>query len=123
MYDRPLMLLPARNIRRSEGPVAGKLLADLPSRIPFISFFAFTQEKKVTIVHGNSQLLNDTYPDKFRRAAEKSVTSRGVKLVLDDYVDQEFPVNGLVTTRRGTTLSADLVVSPYISVHNQHLSI
>jgi len=67
-------------------------------------------EKKVTIVHGDHHLLNAAYPDEFRRAAEKSVTSRGVELILNDFVDQEAPTDGLVTTRLGKTLHADLIV-------------
>jgi glycine/D-amino acid oxidase-like deaminating enzyme len=62
-------------------------------------------------VHGDRLLLNKAYPDKFRKALTASVRARGTKLVLNDFVDT-LPAQGesVVTTRRGTTLKADLVV-------------
>ncbi|KAF5379373.1 hypothetical protein D9615_006582 [Tricholomella constricta] len=69
-------------------------------------------EKKVTIVHGDKLLLNDTYPDKPRKAAETSLRARGVQLVLGEFVDfaETAEVEGL-STRNGTELkNADFVV-------------
>jgi len=69
-------------------------------------------DTKVTIVHGDSQVLNKAYPDKFRRALEKSLRERGVEFVFNDYVDviPETPVSQ-VTTRKGKVIKADLVVT------------
>lgn len=68
-------------------------------------------EKTVTIVHGNKQLLNSTYPDKFRQTIEKNIRDHGVNLILDDFVD-ELPVDeGQVKTRKGVNLHADLALA------------
>jgi NADH dehydrogenase FAD-containing subunit len=71
-----------------------------------------SQNTEVTIVHGGSKLLNNTYPDKFRNALERSIRARGVDIILNDYVDN-IPDSGVsrVTTRSGKTIAADLVVS------------
>ena len=45
------------------------------------------QKTKVTIVHSGDHLLNDTYPDKFRRNIERRVRERGVTVLAGDYVD------------------------------------
>ena len=70
------------------------------------------QEKKVTIVHGGSHLLNPAYPDKLRILAEKGLRLRGIELILDDYIDiaESKEVQG-VTTRAGKELKdTDFVV-------------
>jgi len=68
-------------------------------------------DKEVTIVHGDRILLNSTYPDRFRKGLEKSILARGVKIVLDDFVD-EIPAPGPASlkTRKGEVIHADLVV-------------
>jgi hypothetical protein len=55
--------------------------------------------------------MNNTYPDKFRKAITNSIRSRGVDVILSDFVDV-LPVKdeSKVTTRGGKTLEADLVV-------------
>jgi len=71
-----------------------------------------TQDKKVTIVHGEKQLFNPAYPNKMRVAAEASMRKRSIELILGDYVDyaETGPVEG-ITTRSGKSLrSADLVI-------------
>jgi len=69
-------------------------------------------DKEVTIVHGDSTLLNSAYPDRYRKGLEKSIRARGVKIVLDDFVD-EIPAPGpaSIKTRKGAVIDADLVVS------------
>ncbi|KAH9962986.1 FAD/NAD-P-binding domain-containing protein [Russula dissimulans] len=67
--------------------------------------------KKVTIVHSDSQLLNATYPKKYRKLAEKDVTARGINIVFNDYVD-DFDSSS-VKTRSGRQLDGDLVVATY----------
>jgi NADH dehydrogenase FAD-containing subunit len=68
-------------------------------------------DKDVTIVHGDSSLLNPAYPARFRKGMEKSVRARGVKIILDDFVD-EIPAPGpaSIKTRKGELLDADFVV-------------
>ena len=66
-------------------------------------------EKEITIVHSYNQLLNTAYPDKVRSAAAQAMVSRNIKLVLDDAVDFDTG-SDTKTTRRGHTLTADLVV-------------
>ncbi|KAF8667838.1 hypothetical protein AX14_006285, partial [Amanita brunnescens Koide BX004] len=71
--------------------------------------------KRITIVQGDSALLNAAYPDKYRRRAEKGVRARGVELILNDYIDT-FEVGPIshgtgIKTRKGVEVEADLVVS------------
>jgi NADH dehydrogenase FAD-containing subunit len=72
----------------------------------------FYPEKRVTIVHGNKQLLNNAYPDKFRRRLERVIRDRDVDIVFNDYVDT-IPQGTVsqVITRKGKTIQADLVLS------------
>jgi hypothetical protein len=68
------------------------------------------QDKKVVIVHGRNLLLNDQFPDAFRKLVNQKLEARGVELVLGDYV-ATFPRNcGEVVFRSGNKLQADLVV-------------
>jgi apoptosis-inducing factor 2 len=70
----------------------------------------------VTIVQGLDGLLHDTYPVRFRKYVAEGLTARGVEIVYDDFIDafapeSDFrPPSGSVTTRRGRTIAADLVV-------------
>ncbi|KAF8649402.1 hypothetical protein AX16_005843 [Volvariella volvacea WC 439] len=66
--------------------------------------------KRVTIVHGDKELLNPTYPDKWRKDVHRRVAERGVNLVLGEYVDDFSTHNGALRTRSGKTIPADLVV-------------
>ncbi|THH12799.1 hypothetical protein EW146_g7352 [Bondarzewia mesenterica] len=66
-------------------------------------------KKPVTIVQGASQLLNATYPDKYRKRIEKDVVVRGVNVVFNDYVD-DFQQSGPIVTRGGRPLDGDLVI-------------
>ncbi|KAH9891858.1 FAD/NAD-P-binding domain-containing protein [Cubamyces lactineus] len=76
-------------------------------------------KKKVTIVHSEGQLLNDTYPDKFRRDIERRARLRGIDLILGDKLD--IPAEGTVgvTTQKGKQLpDVDLVVPAFGSRPN-----
>ncbi|KAF8140584.1 FAD/NAD(P)-binding domain-containing protein [Boletus edulis] len=69
--------------------------------------------KRVTIVQGDRQLLNSTYPSSFRRGLATRLLARGIELLFNEYVDS-FPEQGSVglVTRKGTEIpDADLVVS------------
>ncbi|EKM48752.1 uncharacterized protein PHACADRAFT_179428 [Phanerochaete carnosa HHB-10118-sp] len=76
---------------------------------------------KVTIVHSGTRLMNDVYPDKFRKSLEQKVLSRGIALIDRDYVDN-FPEALTATdivTRRGKTIKgADLVIPAFGSRPN-----
>ncbi|KAJ7209384.1 FAD/NAD(P)-binding domain-containing protein [Mycena haematopus] len=68
-------------------------------------------EKDVTIVHAKPLLFNDTYPTKFRGAMAKGLTARGIKLHLDDVVENPVLTGcTVVVTRTGLSLSADLIL-------------
>ncbi|KAJ7599214.1 FAD/NAD(P)-binding domain-containing protein [Mycena floridula] len=64
--------------------------------------------KPVTIIHGKDLLMNETYPDRFRKAVQNRIERRGVKVIRGDFVD-EFESKSL-TTRNGHSLDADLVL-------------
>ncbi|KAF5381264.1 hypothetical protein D9615_008414 [Tricholomella constricta] len=69
--------------------------------------------KKVTIVHGNDRILNDAYPEKFRKDVERRLRLRGVELVLGDIVPEAAAANSVekpITTRNGKVLTPDLVI-------------
>ena len=65
----------------------------------------------MTIVHGGQMLLNQTYPDRFRKDVEARIRARGVNVVLGDYVDN-FPAGsaGVIRTRNGIDIKVDLAV-------------
>jgi NADH dehydrogenase FAD-containing subunit len=73
--------------------------------------------KKVTIVHSDSMLLNAAYPNKYRKRIEKDVTSRGINIVFNDYVDDFESTSP--KTRSGRQIEGNLVVSlfPTMSFH------
>jgi len=71
---------------------------------------AFPQ-KKVTIVHSDSMLLNAAYPNKYRKRIEKDITSRGVEIVFNDYVDDFESTSP--KTRSGRQVEGDFVVATY----------
>ncbi|KAK2464741.1 hypothetical protein APHAL10511_003159 [Amanita phalloides] len=71
--------------------------------------------KKVTIVQGDSGLLNAAYPDKFRERVESRTRAYGVDIILNDYIDT-FEVGHItagtgIRTRKGREVQADLAVS------------
>jgi len=68
-------------------------------------------DKKITIVHAQDNLLNETYPAKYRNRVKAGVAARGIDLVLNEYVE-EFPPSGSgeLVFRSGKKLSAGLVV-------------
>ncbi|KAI0263522.1 FAD/NAD-P-binding domain-containing protein [Gloeopeniophorella convolvens] len=69
----------------------------------------FYPDTKVTIVHSNSHLLSNTFPDKFRDAMRDDLEACGIEVILDDRIE-DLGVTGTVTTRKGRQIEADLVV-------------
>ena len=69
------------------------------------------QDKRITIVQGDELLLNDAYPSNFRKSVAKSIRKRDVTVILNDRVDDmTISDAGIVTTRSGRKVVADLVV-------------
>jgi len=71
------------------------------------------QDKRVTIVHGQSLPLNSTYPDRWRKGVAEKASKRGVRLFLSDYVENLEPQGGRIATRSGKFIPADLVVGQH----------
>lgn len=78
------------------------------------------QTKKVTIVHGGSQLINNTYGNSLRNGLEQRLRARGVQIMFKEYID-DIPEEGVVgvTTRSGKRIEdADLVVrTSYVRIN------
>lgn len=66
--------------------------------------------KNVTVVHSENLLLNSTYPDKFRTRTTEKWRSLGVKLVLSDRANIPEGEYSSITTDKGETIRADLIV-------------
>ncbi|KDR73133.1 hypothetical protein GALMADRAFT_142280 [Galerina marginata CBS 339.88] len=67
--------------------------------------------KRVTIVHGQELLLNDAYPQYFRKGVAKDIRKRDVEVILNDWVDNlEISNASTIETRNGRKLIADLVI-------------
>ncbi|KAI0629813.1 FAD/NAD-P-binding domain-containing protein [Trametes polyzona] len=76
-------------------------------------------KKKVTLVHSEKLLLNDVYPERFRKDLERRARLRGIDLILGDKVD--IPPEGTVgvTTENGKQIpDADLIVPSFGSRPN-----
>ncbi|TFY51043.1 hypothetical protein EVG20_g11195 [Dentipellis fragilis] len=67
--------------------------------------------KSVTIVQSGDLPLNKVYAPQFRRAVDVRIRARGVELVFGEHLDETVPKDGMVTTRSGRKIPADLVVS------------
>ncbi|KAG2004408.1 hypothetical protein CC2G_002967 [Coprinopsis cinerea AmutBmut pab1-1] len=67
--------------------------------------------KRITIVHDQSLLLNDAYPDSFRKLAAKNIRKRDVEIILDDAIhDLGISDASTIRTAKGRLLVADLVI-------------
>ncbi|KAH9891866.1 FAD/NAD-P-binding domain-containing protein [Cubamyces lactineus] len=76
-------------------------------------------KKKVTVVHSEAQLLNDAYPQTFRRDIERRARLRGIELILEDKIDIPPEATVGVATRNGRHLpDVDLVVPAFGSRPN-----
>ncbi|KAH7311187.1 FAD/NAD(P)-binding domain-containing protein [Rhizoctonia solani] len=68
-------------------------------------------DKKVVIIHGGKELMNKTYPVKFRRSLLDAVTKKGAEVILGDKISPDVvPQDGYVTTQSGKRIRADLVI-------------
>ncbi|KAE9400383.1 FAD/NAD(P)-binding domain-containing protein [Gymnopus androsaceus JB14] len=70
-------------------------------------------DKSITIINRGSKLLNDTYSSKLRVGLQRQLQDRGVKLILDDSVE-DLPVKSSgpveITTVKGKSLKPDLII-------------
>ena len=65
-----------------------------------------------TIVHNGQFLLNDFFPDRFRKRMQKDLEAAGINVILSDKLEiSQLTTSTSITTSSGTTLKADLVVS------------
>lgn len=72
----------------------------------------FMPGKSITLVHGGTELMNKTYPSKFRKALLSAVTKNGVEVVLGDKIAPTVvPEGGYVTTENGKRIQADVVIN------------
>ncbi|KAJ3711205.1 FAD/NAD(P)-binding domain-containing protein [Lentinula raphanica] len=70
-------------------------------------------DKKVTVLNRGAQLLNDTYTTKLRTGLQRQLEERGVKVILDDSLEDlpsesASPVE--VRTAKGVSLKPDLIL-------------
>ncbi|KZS91692.1 FAD/NAD-P-binding domain-containing protein [Sistotremastrum niveocremeum HHB9708] len=66
--------------------------------------------KKITLIHGDSMFLNDTYPAKFRKDIERRIRIRRIDVLLSNHVDTIDNSGTSHKTREGTPFEADLIV-------------
>ncbi|KAI9498453.1 hypothetical protein BDB00DRAFT_800365 [Zychaea mexicana] len=74
-------------------------------------------EKKITLVHDQKQLLQEGVPDKPRAQILRKLEKNNIKVILDETVELSTPIErtifkpeGPLRTRKGVDLSADLVM-------------
>ncbi|KAF8669000.1 Pyridine nucleotide-disulfide oxidoreductase, partial [Rhizoctonia solani] len=68
-------------------------------------------EKKVTLIHGGEELMNDTYVTKFRQSVLDAMISTGVEVILEDRIPpQATLIDGFMTSENGRRIPADLVI-------------
>lgn len=68
-------------------------------------------DKKITIIHNQTLVLNQTYPVKFRERVGAQFKARNIEFILNDTVES-FPAldSGEVVLKSGKTLQTDLIV-------------
>lgn len=69
------------------------------------------QNKRITIVHDQPLLLNEAYPDSFRKTVAKNIRRRDVGVITEDSIHNlEISDANTIRTDNGRLLVADLVV-------------
>ncbi|KAI0031308.1 hypothetical protein K488DRAFT_52382 [Vararia minispora EC-137] len=86
------------------GPVNIEIAGELKEYFP---------EKTVTIVQSRALPFNDVYKDNFRRRVLAEARAADINFVLEDHLDVREPKDGLVRTRKGVELRADLIVTSH----------
>ncbi|KAG8958267.1 hypothetical protein FRC03_009300 [Tulasnella sp. 419] len=70
----------------------------------------FYPNTNVTLVHAGHALISDIYPMKVRTFTLNALQDAGVNVILDDKVDVPREPYSSVTTRKGRTIRADLMI-------------
>ncbi|KAG8972930.1 hypothetical protein FRB90_010091 [Tulasnella sp. 427] len=70
----------------------------------------FYPNKHITLVHADEYLLNATYPPKFRKIVTENIKSYGVNVILNDKASLPAEPYTSITTEKGQTIDADLVL-------------
>lgn len=66
-------------------------------------------------MHRGQQVSKAAYPEKFRRKLRTCFEARGIEFVFGDYIEvfpteAELKASGVITTKNGRKIKADLVV-------------
>ncbi|KIK60294.1 hypothetical protein GYMLUDRAFT_43589 [Collybiopsis luxurians FD-317 M1] len=68
-------------------------------------------DKSITIINRGELLLNSTYKAKLRVGLQRQLEDRGVKVILNDYIENLPSENsGEISTANGLSLSPDLII-------------
>ncbi|KAI0037228.1 FAD/NAD-P-binding domain-containing protein [Vararia minispora EC-137] len=70
-------------------------------------------DAKVTLIHRDRLLLNDFFPEKFRKAIEKDARAGGVDVVLNDSLEDLELKGTSVTLESGKKIDADLIIPAF----------
>ena len=71
----------------------------------------FYPNTHVTLVHRDAELLNASYPKRFRTSALRRLQRTGTRVILDDSLHAVEPsADGTVTTTKGEIIKADMVI-------------
>jgi NADH dehydrogenase FAD-containing subunit len=78
------------------------------------------QDKKITVVHGRSKLLNPAYPNRARDAVARKLRKHDIGVILNErVVSTAIEEGGVVRTASGKTIPTDLLVRASSRVHPQ----
>jgi NADH dehydrogenase FAD-containing subunit len=95
-------------------PISSELVGEIKDFYPDI---------EVTIVNRGPLPVNDTYPASFRQRLVDEMRARGIKVILEDEVDNLSPAvldgsdpvtpGRKIKTKKGVEIAADLIVSSH----------
>jgi len=70
----------------------------------------FYPNKNITLIHAEEYPLNAAYPVKFRKYAAQRIREAGINLILNDRASLPSGSTTSITTEKGVTVEADLVL-------------
>jgi apoptosis-inducing factor 2 len=86
------------------GPVGLELAGEISSVYP---------QKRLTLVHGNSELIGAPFNPEFGRRLQGHLERRSVKIILNELIDASDDGAKRFTTNKGTSVEADLVLRAF----------